>query len=250
MLLVVMLNGCEQQRLQKPDVLRIAVAANFAPTLEQLVAAYNQDRNPPLQVHTMVGSSGLLAAQLLSGAPYDLMFAADMKRPAALVKAGVAVAQAQTYAYGRLALWAPKHGFKDARKRLLEGSYTHLAIANPDLAPYGAASQQVLERLNSWGSIQNRLVRGENVGQVYRYVITERVDMGFVALSQVITQERVAEDEALWTVPASMHSPIEQQAVVLNGKNVELAEAFLAFCLGQSGRAIIKQAGYDLPTVE
>ncbi|MGB1581498.1 MAG: molybdate ABC transporter substrate-binding protein [Nevskiales bacterium] len=249
-LFLLTLAACDQQQLPKPEVLRIAVAANFAPTLKALVAGYNADRDSPVDVQVMVGSTGLLTAQLLSGAPYDMLFAADAQRPAALEEAGKTLGPPQTYAYGRLVLWGPDHQYKDARKRLLEGEFKHLAIGNPELAPYGAATRQVLQQLGLWSSIQNKLVRGENVGQAYRYVITERVDLGFVALSQVIDQTRVAAEEALWVVPANLHDSIEQQVVVLAGDQSEMATAFLEFCLSEAGRLIIQQAGYDLPLID
>lgn len=250
LLLTLLVGGCEQRKPEPAAVLRVAVAANFAPTLKTLAAAYNKQREAPLEIKTMVGSSGLLTAQIAAGAPYDLFFAADASRPQKLVEADQVAGQAQSYALGRLVLWMPQHEYKAVQKRLQEGDYGRLAIANPDLAPYGAAAREVLRKLGLWAQVQDRLVRGENIGQAFHYVVTERVDMGFVAQSQLGGQLQAAPEEAFWQVPASMYGPLEQQAVILAGERQALAGDFLAFCLGKAGRKIIAQAGYGLPETE
>lgn len=231
-----------------PAQLRVAVAANFLPTLKQLAEGYNQAHaEQPIRVKTMVGSTGLLYAQIEVGAPFDLFFAADLERPERLAAGDKTLGPAQVYALGRLALWAPEANFKTPRKRLAEGEYKRLAVANSAVSPYGAAAEQVLKKLALWENIQPRLIRGENVAQAYQYLDSGRAELGFVALSQTRQQAEPMSAEALWLVPAKMHRPLQQAAVVLAGERQSLAEAFLGFCLGKEGRAIIQAAGYDLP---
>ena len=227
------------------QTLRIAVAANFAPTLKELIAAYSV--NQPIKLQPMIGSTGMLATQIEAGAPFDMFFAADTARPERLVEAGKTLGVAHPYAIGQLALWMPMPDYKSVRKRLLEGDYERMVIANPSLAPYGAAAQAVLERQGLWDSVRGSVVQAENIGQAYHYVTSGRVDLGFVALSQIIKQGRDFPEEALWVVPKKMHGSLEQSVVILKGKNEALASNFLGFCLGDEGRAIIQAAGYRLP---
>ncbi len=242
-----LLSGCGP-RPPAPAELRVAVAANFVPTLKQLSEAYNRAHlEEPIHLQTMVGSTGLLYAQIEVGAPFDLFFAADVERPARLAEQKKTLGPAQVYALGRLALWAPVANFKAPEKRLLEGEFERVAMANPAVAPYGAAAESVLRRLGLWGSIQPQLIRGENVSQAYQYLASHRAELGFVALSQVRQTNLEMQAESLWIVPDNMHQPLQQAAVVIAGEKQALAEAFLQFCQGKQGREIIEAAGYDLP---
>jgi molybdate transport system substrate-binding protein len=122
--------------------------------------------------------------------------------------------------------------------------FRHLAIANPELAPYGAAAREVLTRLGHWQRLEPRLVRGEDIGQTFQFVATGNAELGFVALAQLAARG----DGSRWRVPAELHAPIEQQAALLAaGVGDEAARAFLAFLRGASARARIQQAGYELP---
>lgn len=249
LLLILMVTACGQRsQTEMAKTLRVAVAANFAPTLNKLVDAYSKEH--PLRIQPLIASTGMLYAQIEVGAPFDLFFAADAARPDKLVQTGKAHGPAHAYALGKLVLWAPRTGFKPALKRLREGEFNHLAIANPDLAPFGVAASEVLRRLSVVNAVRPKIVRGENVSQVYQYVNSGRADMGFVALSQVLQHEDDLHPEVMWHVPDRMHAPILQKAVVVKGELQEEAKAFLDFCLSKQGRLIIRTAGYDLPEVD
>ncbi|HEX22337.1 MAG TPA: molybdate ABC transporter substrate-binding protein [Chromatiales bacterium] len=185
-------------------------------------------------------------AQIHHGAPFDALFAADEHRPALLEEAGrVRPGSRFTYAIGRLVLWSPDAGRVDAAGRVLsEGRFRHLAIANPKLAPYGRAAQQVLEARGLWQMLRPRLVRGENVGQAWQFVHSGNAELGFVALSQVRQQGQAAAGSH-WVVPQVLYAPIVQQAVLLTDN--PLAADFLRFVQGDEGRAMIASFGYQLP---
>jgi molybdate transport system substrate-binding protein len=223
------------------DQTRVAVATNFVTTMAELVAAFEA-----VSEHTVVvsaGSTGAHYAQIKNGAPFELFFAADVERPKLLEDEGVAVQGSRfTYAIGRIALWSPRPGFVDADGRVLEtASFRHIAIANPDLAPYGAAAREVLERRGLWEALRGRIVQGQDIGQTYSFVYTGSAELGFVAYSQLVRGDTPVEG-SVWLVPEELHTPIEQQAVLL--KDAPAARAFLDFVKSADARAIIRRFGY------
>ena len=231
---------------------RVAVAANFTAPCEEIARAF--EKRSGHRVMVSAGSTGKLAAQIQNGAPFDVLLAADAERPALLEQGGTAVAGSRfTYARGRLVLWSADPGLVDgAGKVLAAGRFRHLAIANPKLAPYGAAAEQVLGGLRLWQRLSPRLVQGEDIGQTYQFVASGAAELGFVALSQV----RAAAGGAgggqikgsMWIVPEASYRPIDQQAVLLTSAWGNLAaRAFLDFLKGREARAAIERFGYDLP---
>lgn len=226
------------------DTLRVAVASNFAATAQALAERFEQTSDHRIKL--AFGSTGKHYGQIVHGAPFDAFLAADAERPRRLEAEGRAITGTRfTYAIGRLALWSPIPGLVDSAGQVLGSDrYTHLAIANPRLAPYGMAAQQVLQRLQLWESLQNRLIRGENIGQTFRFVKGGGAQLGFVALSQVRHPDEPASG-SLWLPPAGYYTPIEQQAVLLNEKPA--ARAFLQFLASAPARALIRAHGYETP---
>jgi molybdate transport system substrate-binding protein len=225
----------------------VAVAANFLATMQTLAKRFESIH--PDQVSISSGSTGKLYAQIMHGAPYDIFLAADIRRPELLERKGRTLPNSRfTYAIGRLALWSRQPSVVDNEGSVLRGSaIKRLAIANPKTAPYGAAAREVLMHMGLWKTYQDRIVRGENVGQTFQFVATDNVDAGFVALSQVNLFEG-SKTGSLWIVPTSLYSPIEQQAVMLNhAQGNEAAQAFVTFLRSSAAREIIKQSGYRMP---
>jgi molybdate transport system substrate-binding protein len=225
----------------RADEIKVAVATNFATAMDALVARFEATSEDTVTVST--GSTGAHYAQIKNGAPFELLFAADAERPKLLEDEGIAVRGSRfTYAIGRVALWSPRDGFVDAEGRVLETeSFRHIAIANPDLAPYGAAAREVLERRGLWESIRDRIVQGQDIGQTYSFVHTGNAELGFVAYSQLLRGDAPIEG-SFWLVPEELHAPIEQQAVLL--EDAPAARAFLDFVKSADARAIIRKFGY------
>lgn len=219
----------------------VAVATNFAATARALGAAFAQEHGDTVVVSE--GSTGKLYAQIVNGAPYEVLLAADAERPARLEAGGQAIAGTRfPYALGQLVLWSPDAGRVEGASAL-RGDFRHLAIANPELAPYGAAARDTLRRLGLWEALAPRLVRGEDIGQTYQFVATGNAELGFVALSQV-----AGAGGSRWLVPADHHAPLEQQAVLLGpGRDDGAARAFLGFLRSDAARRTIAAAGYALP---
>lgn len=224
----------------------VAVATNFthpSEALETLFAAHTGH-----QLRLSSGSTGQLYAQIVNGAPYDVFLAADQRRPRLLEERGLAVRGSRlTYAIGALTLWSPDAArVGGAGPALLRrGEFRHLAIANPELAPYGLAARQVLQALGLWEALAPKLVRGENIAQAFQYVATGNAELGFVALSQVLSP-RNPTPGSRWDVPRSLHAPIRQDAVLLaRGRDNAAAGAFLEFLRSPKAAALIRSFGYD-----
>ncbi len=225
-----------------PGEVRLAVASNFRTTAQALAAAFEQRTGHRVRISS--ASSGKLYAQILGGAPFDLFLSADAERPRLLADRGRADPP-RTYAVGRLVYWSPGTPGDEARCRRHLPTARRLALANPKTAPYGRAALEVLENLGLDPGART-LVTGENVGQAYAFVASGAVDGGFVAAAQLKRTE--APDGCRWPVPARLHEPVVQQAVLLaRGRSSAPARAFYRYLFGDEARRRIRADGYDLP---
>jgi molybdate transport system substrate-binding protein len=224
--------------------LRVATASNFVGPMRLIADRFEELTGQ--SVTLIVGSTGKHYAQVVHGAPFDILFAADTLRPALLENQGVAIGGTRfTYAVGKLALWSSRSGFVDSTGHvLLTGDFRHLAIANPTLAPYGAAARQTLEALGLWDRYERRLVRGENISHTFNFVRSGNAELGFVALSQVADPEHPVSG-SYWVVPQAWYAPIEQQAVLITDSDP--ARRFLSFVRSDEALSIIHAHGYETP---
>jgi molybdate transport system substrate-binding protein len=226
------------------ETLRLAVAGNFQPTLERLAPDFQDGYGHRLELSS--GATGKLYAQIRQGAPFDAFLAADAARPERLEAEGLAVAGTRvTYARGRLVLWAPAASAGEDPFRILHAiPPPQLALANPRLAPYGAAAEAFLRDAGLWSALERRAVRGEGIAQAFHFVATGNADLGLVALSQVRGSAEPLAGE--WrVVPADRHSPIEQQAVLL--RDSAAGREFLAWLTSEAVRDRLTAFGYDAP---
>lgn len=227
--------------------LHVAVASNFRHTLQVLAQRYQSQGGAAVKVSS--ASTGKLYAQIRQGAPYDMFLAADGRRPARLEADGLAMAGERfTYALGRLVLWSPDPALlADGVAALRENRIRRLAMANPETAPYGEATRQVLARLELWARYRQRAVRGENVGQAFQFAASGAADAAFVALSQLRTGP-YRDRGSLWQVPPALYDPIEQQAALLTrAADKPAARQFLTFLRSPAAREILRAHGYGLP---
>lgn len=225
--------------------IHVAVAANFAPPMKAIAAAF--ERSTGHKAVLAFGSTGKFYAQIKNGAPFDVFLAADAATPAQLERANAAHPGSRfTYAIGKLVLWSAKPDFVDNRGEVLRrGSFNHIALAAPKLAPYGAAAVEVLENLGLMDALRSKFVQGENIAQAYQFVATGNADLGFVALSQVYRDGKLTAGSG-WIIPANLHTPIRQDAVILSrAGNNPAALALAEFLKGEKARAIVMSHGYD-----
>lgn len=225
---------------------QVAVAANFTAPMQQIAEAFAQDTG-----HRAVlafGATGKFYAQIANGAPFEVLLAADDDTPARLEAEKQAVPGTRfTYATGKLVLWSAREGYVDGQGKVLrKGGFARLAIANPKTAPYGAAAVETLTRLQLYGRLQPKLVQGENIAQAHQFVSTGNAELGFVALSQVSRDGKFTSGSG-WIVPASLHSPIRQDAVILGkGAANPAAKALADYLKSAKAKGIIRAYGYDV----
>lgn len=222
----------------------VAVAANFTAPMQRIAALFEADTG-----HKAVlafGSTGRFYAQVRNGAPFDVMLAADDETPARLEREGQAVPGTRfTYAIGQLVLWSRDPALVDERGEVLKRALPErLALADPKLAPYGQAAIQTLTQLGLVDALRPRLVMGESIGQAHQFVATGNAPLGFVALSQVWFDGRLTQGSA-WRVPAQLHDPLRQDAVLLRkGQGNPAATALLDYLRGDKARAVVRAFGY------
>jgi molybdate transport system substrate-binding protein len=237
---------CALPAMAGAATLSVAVAANFSAPMQQLAPLFEAASGHQLQLS--YGSSGKFFAQITHGAPFQVLLSADAEIPRRLVQAGAAVPGSQfTYATGQLVLWrAQGQAVDDGAALLRSGAVQRLAVANPELAPYGRAAMETLTSLGLQRALAPRLVMGESIGQAYQFVASGNADWGLVALSQVWHDGQFSSGTG-WRVPDTLHQPIRQDAVLLRpGEGQPAAVAFLAWLKTEPARAVIRRFGYQL----
>ena len=224
----------------------VAVAANFSAPMQKIARAFAQETGHKAVLS--LGSTGNFYAQIKNGAPFQVLLAADDETPLKLEKEGLGVAGSRfTYAIGKLVLWSKQPGLVDEQGAILRsGKFQRIAIANPKLSPYGAAAVETLNQLGSWPALQSKQVQGENIAQTYQFIASENAQLGFVALSQVLLDGKLAQGSA-WMVPAHLHAPIQQDAILLNpGRDNLAAKALMNYLRSDSAKTLIRAHGYGL----
>lgn len=228
------------------ETVLVAVASNFTKPMTEIAEAFKKETGHTAKLS--FGSSGKIVSQLENGAPFEVFLSADNTKPAKLEEKGLTVPGNRfTYALGTLVLWSAKPGYVDDQGQILtKGGFEHLALANPKLAPYGEAALETLKKLGVQEKLQGLLVHGDNISQAHQFVSTGNAELGFVALSQVIVDGKIA-DGSGWVVPASLHQPIRQDAVLMkSGQKNPAAPALLDYLKSAPAKAIIQKYGYGL----
>ena len=233
----------------------VAVAANFSKPMTEIAADFEKATGHSAKLS--FGSSGKFVSQIENGGPFEVFLSADEKGPQKLEKSGLTVPNSQfIYALGKLVLWSATPGYVDDQGKILTtGGFKHLALADPKLAPYGAAAVEVLKKMGVFEKLQPLFVQGENIAQTYQFISTVNAELGFVALSQVIEfdnahleeQGKIAKGSG-WIIPGDDYAPIRQGAVLMKkGAENPAASALMDYLKSAPALAIIKKYGYDLP---
>jgi len=229
------------------DTLKLAVASNALKAMTEISTRFEQQTGNTILISA--GSTSKLYTQITNGAPFDVFFAANVREPARLEKAGLSLPGSRfTYAKGRLALYSknPATIGRDGAAFLRSNKYQRIAIANPQIAPYGHAAQEVLQSLGLWQTVTPKLIRGQNIGQAFQFTVTGNADAGFVALSDV--KQLGPHSGSVWLIPQKLYSPLQQQVVILKRcQSVQTAQAFLNFMRSQAIRKLLEaKYGYGV----
>ncbi len=227
----------------------VAVASNFTSIARDLADRFQRDSGVAVRISS--ASTGKLYAQIVNGAPFDVLLAADAERPRLLPERSLAVA-GYTYAIGALVAWSrqPELPSGDCLDILQQDDPGKIAIANPEIAPYGAAARDALVALGLWERHRERIVMGENIGQAMSFTASGNAAVGFVAAAQ-LDVAGLPGATCEWQVPIDLHEPIEQQAALLaRAADNPDARAFFEFLRGAEARRVIADGGYALPAVQ
>ncbi|WP_347357547.1 molybdate ABC transporter substrate-binding protein [Bdellovibrio sp.] len=219
----------------------VAVAANFTSPMEKIAIEFKRDTGHT--VSASYGSTGKFYTQIVNGAPFEVLLAADEEHPDKLLSAGFAQSKTDfIYAIGKLVLWSPKSNFVDSQGEVLSAkNFKHLSIASPKLAPYGAAAEEALQNLGLWKKLEEKLIYGDSISQAHQFVVSGNAEIGMLSLSQVKSAKG-----SLWIVPQNLYRPLRQKAVLLKaGQEKKAAEAFLEFLKSEKARGIIQDFGYE-----
>jgi molybdate transport system substrate-binding protein len=222
----------------------VAVAANFSAPMQQIALAFQKDTGHQLRLS--FGATGGFYAQIKNGGPFDVFLSADQLTPQKIEAEGLGVPQTRfTYATGQLVLWSKQDGLVDDKGQVLRSkNIQRIALANPKLAPYGAAALEAMTQLGLLDELKPKLVQGDNIAQTYQFVSTQNAQLGFVALSQVFADGKITSGSG-WVLPSSLYKPILQDAILLkNGKDNSAAKALMLYIKGDKAKEMIKRFGY------
>jgi molybdate transport system substrate-binding protein len=247
-----LLTGCKPAPNTAGSTLTLAVASSVQFAMEDQLKEFNA-AHPEMTVKATYGSSGNFFAQIQNQAPFDLLFAADMDYPVKLAKAGLALDdKVSPYAVGGLVLWVPKSSPLDVEKlgiaTLNDPAVKKIAIANPKLAPYGAAAVAAMKSLKVDAQAEAKLVLGENISQTAQFVESGAADIGFLALSHAVS-EKMKDKGRWWVVPADAFPAIEQGLVIIKSTpNAAAARVFREFILSDAAAKVLQRHGFKLPS--
>jgi molybdate transport system substrate-binding protein len=256
--LLIVLAGCSQQ--PPPDgnasessvaTIHVAAAANVQFAFDEIESEF-EEQHPDIQLQMTYGSSGNFYAQLTQEAPFDIFFSADEVYPRRVIDEGFADEDSYfTYVVGQICIWVPNDSPLDldaaGMNAVVDPSVVKIAIANPDVAPYGAAAVEAMRHFGVYEAAQDRLVLGDNISQTTQFVQSGAADVGIIALSLALAPE-LSDEGRYWIVPNDAYQPLMQAGVILStSKHREAAEELQQFVLGSEGQEILSRFGYLPP---
>ncbi len=243
--LLLVAGGLVNQSFAQSGTITVAAAADLRYAMDSLVSVF-RTQQPGIKVSVIYGSSGKFFQQISHQAPFDLFFSADIDFPRQLEKKGLTASPIHTYAVGRLVLWSTRMKPKDL-KSLLDGKVRKVAIANPQLAPYGKKAEEVLRHYRIYDQVKPKLVQGENIAQTAQFVSAGAADMGLIALSLALSPPLKTQG-SYYLIPSTAHTPLQQAHVVLKrARNNQSAYAFLSFMETARAKKVMEAFGFSIP---
>ena len=223
----------------------VAVSANMKDAFSEIALAFKAPGKPDMRV--VYGSSGNFTAQMMNGAPFNLFIAADEHFPMELYKKGKTMNEGAVYATGRLALIAKTSSeisLLDSKSEITRAvtKANKIALAKPDLSPYGKAAVEYLHAEGLWEIAKDKLVYGDNIGVATTYVLTGAADLGFTALS-LARSPGLSKAVNFVILNPKLYAPIKQRMVLMHGAPQE-AQDLYQFMQGEKAKAILQKYGY------
>ncbi|MGY5354027.1 molybdate ABC transporter substrate-binding protein [Wenyingzhuangia sp. IMCC45467] len=239
------ISACNPKQNKKEQKVVIATAANMQFAMKEIAKKFYQEKG--IKCEIVISSSGKLTAQIKEGAPYDVFVAANMKYPKEVYKSGFTHTKPRVYAFGKLVLWSMDKNVHPSLDEFTNPKINHIALANPDTAPYGYASVEVLKNINIYNQIKDKLVYGESISQTNQFITLQSAEIGFTAMSVVLSPEMKGKGNWI-EINKINYTPIKQGVVVIKHKNKinPLAMTFYDFLFSNMAQKILQDYGYDV----
>lgn len=238
--------------LQARETITIAAAADLVYCVPELNTAFGK-QHPDVELTVTNGSSGMFFTQIRQGAPIDVYMSADMSYPRKLAEEGSADRKSLTlYAIGRIVLWTmdPDVNINVGMAVMRDAKVQHIALANPEHAPYGRAGKAAIEKAGFWKEIEPKVVYGENIVQAKQYAESGNAEIGILALS-LVRAPTMAGKGRYWVIPEDMYPPLEQGAALTTfGKDKVGARQYIKFLRTPEARKIFEKYGFILPAAK
>lgn len=228
----------------KAQVVKIAAAGNLRFCLEEIKSRYIE-ANPESTIILNFGSSGMLFQQIINGADFDIFMAADRLYPEKLKSQGLVSGDIKTYAFGKLVLWSNTVDVSKGPEMLTGKSVNRIAIANPEVAPYGESAVQCLKYYNLYEKIKHKIVYADNISQAAQFAQTGNAEAGFIALALAFAPGMKGN---YYILDSKSYKPVEQAMVLLKNRQINPeAVRFMDFVMGAECRQVLEKYGYILP---
>ncbi|BDD03449.1 molybdate ABC transporter substrate-binding protein [Aureibacter tunicatorum] len=240
---IIFTSSCQSNK-KNSESLSIATSANAQFAIKEIANVFQDSTGNDVEI--IVSSSGKLASQIMEGAPYDIFISADMVYPTTLYSNGLSSQVPKAYAKGKLALWSKEQVEMPLSVTIFHKENTKIALANPETAPYGIAAVETLKKLKLYKNNKPKFVFGESISQVNQFIKSESVDFAFTSSS--VANLPQFSDRGYWQIiNDSLHMPILQGILLINGEKENQANAFIEFLNGETAAEILKKHGYDKP---
>lgn len=228
----------------KAQTVKVAAAANLRSVFDEIKSVYQQ-ANPKTNVSVNFGSSGTLLQQILNGAEFDVFMAADNSFPAKLKDQGAASGEMKVYALGKLVLWSNTLDVSKGLDILTDPSVKRIAIAKPDLAPYGDRAVACLKQAGLFEKVKDKIIFADNISQTAQFAQTGNAEIGFLALSLTMTPDMKG---SVYVIDPKLYKPVEQAMILVKGWKVNPEAAkFMKFVLGTECKTVFEKYGYMIP---
>lgn len=218
----------------------VAAAANLTDVMPELSQRFTDKTG--IRLVSSFGATADLAKQIEHGAPFDVFAAADSAHVEALDAKGLLTPGSRAlYARGRLVMWVPANGLKAARiEEITDRKFERIAIAKPDIAPYGLAAVESLKALGIWNQIEAKVVYGQSVAQTKQFASTGNAEVAFIPLALIKPNDGI-----FLPVDEHMHQPINQAVgIVKSSQKQDAARKFVDFLRSTEGQEILVKKGY------
>lgn len=228
------------------QTVKVAAAANLRYVLEEIKSKYEQ-QHPGVKIEITLGSSGALTQQIINGAPFDVFLAADMKFPQKIKEQGCGLGEVKTYAFGKLALWSNTLDISKGIEVLKDNSVNKIAIAKPELAPYGAKAIECMQYYQVYDQFKSKLVYADNIAQTVQFAESGNAEVAFIAYSLLFGPEMKNKGN-FYLLDTKSYKPVEQGCILLKNwdRNAEAAK-FMDYILSSECKSIFENYGYIVP---